>query len=86
MLATLQTVMGKKSMNKEYRTILMSYINSVLQAKKMLKQNIISAEDYAEILSMLEKTHKITKRSSYYGVDYIYERIKEITSHWGEST
>ena len=62
-------------MDNGYRANLESYLASMLQAKKMLSQGILTPEDYAKIDTIIAKKYGISSCSLYRGIDLIYIEI-----------
>ena len=71
-------------MNKEYRSRLEAYLASMIQAKRMLKMEIITQEDYQKIATMMDKKYGISLCSIYHGVDLIYTGFGGNMSHYQE--
>jgi hypothetical protein len=84
----LLTVLGKDvpAMDNGYRANLESYLASMLQAKKMLSQGILTPEDYAKIDTIIAKKYGISSCSLYRGVDLIYSGFNGNMSHYEEVT
>ena len=74
MPATLPTVteVGVCAMNNGYRANLESYLASMLQAKKMLSQGVLTPEDYAKIDTIIAEKYGISSCSLYRGIDLIH--------------
>ena len=69
-------------MNDAYRAKLESYLASILQAKKMLSQGILTQEDYAKIDAIIAKKYGISSCSLYRGIDLIYSGFNGNMSHY----
>ena len=52
-----------RKMVEEYRTNLCNYIRSMTYYKKMLDDNLISAEEYSEIELVLLKKYQLSPKS-----------------------
>ena len=74
MPVTLPTVteVGVFAMNNRYRANLESYLASMLQAKKMLSQGVLTPEDYIKIDTIIAEKYGISSCSLYRGIDLIY--------------
>ena len=59
-------------MNDAYRAKLESYLASMMQAKKMLLQEILTPEDYAKIDTIIAEKYGISSCSLYRGINLIY--------------
>ena len=62
-------------MNEDFRTRLEAYISSMIQAKHLLVQGVISNCDYTKIDTIMAKKYGIDSCNIYQGIDLIYERI-----------
>lgn len=84
MPAILLTVLeeGGAAMNNRYRANLESYLASMLQAKKMLSQGILTPEDYAKIDTIIAEKYGISSCSLYRGVDLIFSGFNGNMSHY----
>ena len=69
-------------MNDAYRAKLESYLASILQAKKMLSQGILTQEDYAKIDTIIAEKYGISSCSLYRGIDLIYSGFNGNMSHY----
>ncbi len=58
-------------MDNGYRTNLESYLASMMQAKKMLSQGVLTPEDYAKIDTITADKYGISSCSLYRGIDLI---------------
>ena len=83
MPATLPTVteVGVCAMNNGYRANLESYLASMLQAKKMLSQGVLTPEDYAKIDTIIAEKYGISSCSLYRGIDLIHRGFNGNMSH-----
>ena len=81
--ATLPTVteVGVCAMNNRYRANLESYLASMLQAKKMLSQGILTPEDYIKIDTIIAEKYGISSCSLYRGIDLIHRGFNGNMSH-----
>ena len=68
-------------MDNGYRANLESYLASMLQAKKMLSQGIISSDDYAKIDTIIAEKYVISSCSLYRGIDLIHRGFNGNMSH-----
>ena len=59
------------AMDNGYRTNLESYLASMMQAKKMLSQGVLTPEDYAKIDTITADKYGISSCSLYRGIDLI---------------
>ena len=73
-------------MDDGYRANLESYLTSMLQAKKMLSQGILTPEDYAKIDTIIAEKYRISSCSLYRGVDLIYSGFNGKMSYYEEVT
>jgi len=73
MSATLPTVTERSvsAMDNGYRTNLESYLASMMQAKKMLSEGILTPEDYAKIDTIIADKYGVSSCSLYRGIDLI---------------
>ena len=69
-------------MNDAYRAKLESYLASMMQAKKMLLQKILTPEDYARIDTIIAEKYGISSCSLYRGIDLIYSGFNGNMSHY----
>ena len=69
-------------MNDAYRAKLENYLASILQAKKMLLQGILTPEDYAKIDTIIAEKYGISSCSLYRGIDLIYSGFNGNMSHY----
>ena len=83
MPATLPTVTKRSvsAMNERYRANLESYLASMLQAKKMLSQGVLTPEDYAKIDTIIAEKYGISSCSLYRGIDLIHRGFNGNMSH-----
>ena len=84
--AILQTVTERSepAMNERYRANLESYLASMLQAKKMLSQGVLTPEDYAKIDTIIAKKYGISSCSIYRENDFIKAAFRGNMSHYKE--
>jgi hypothetical protein len=68
-------------MNERYRANLESYLASMLQAKKMLSQGVLTPEDYAKIDTIIAEKYGISSCSLYRGIDLIHRGFNGNMSH-----
>ncbi len=68
-------------MDERYRANLESYLASMLQAKKMLSQGVISSDDYAKIDTIIAEKYGISSCSLYRGIDLIPGALNGNMSH-----
>ena len=68
-------------MNNGYRANLESYLASMLQAKKMLSQGILTPEDYIKIDTIIAEKYGISSCSLYRGIDLIHRGFNGNMSH-----
>lgn len=73
------------TMNKDYNANLEQYLASMLKAKQMLSQRIITAEDYNRIDTIVAEKYGISSCSIYRGFDLIYTGLYGNMSHGKES-
>lgn len=71
-------------MTEAYRAQLESYLNTMLQAKKMLSMGILSEEDYAKIDTIFAEKYGISSCSLYRGIDLLYGNTRGTMSHYPE--
>ena len=71
-------------MTKEYRTRLEQYLSSMMQAKQMLSQGIITQEDYAKIDTIIAAKYGLESCNLYRGIDLIYKEVRGNMSHHEE--
>lgn len=71
-------------MNKDYHANLERYLASMLQAKRMLIQGIITTDDYNRIDTIIAEKYGISSCSIYRGFDLIYNAINGNMSHGKE--
>lgn len=62
---------GVSALTTEYRANLECYIASMLQAKRMLGQGILTSADYADVENVIAKKYGIPKHSLYREIDLI---------------
>ena len=68
-------------MDERYRTKLESYLASMLQAKNMLSQGVISSDDYIKIDTIIAEKYGISSCSLYRGIDLIHRDFNGNMSH-----
>ena len=71
-------------MTDEYRAQLEQYLSSMMQAKQMLSQGIITQEDYAKIDTIIAAKYGLESCNIYRGIDLIYKDIRGNMSHYEE--
>ena len=83
MFAILLTVTKRSvsAMDERYRTKLESYLASMIQAKKMLSQGVISSDDYIKIDTIIAEKYGISSCSLYRGIDLIHRDFNGNMSH-----
>lgn len=74
------------AMDNGYRANLESYLASMLQAKKMLSQGVLTPEDYAKIDTIIADKYGISSCSLYRGIDLIYNGFNGNMSYYEEVT
>ena len=65
----------------EYRKRLEQYISSMIQAKRLLKDGIISENDFTEIDTILAEKYGLSSCNIYRGIDLIYKDNRGNMSH-----
>ena len=68
-------------MDEGYRANLESYLASMMQAKKMLSQGVISSDDYIKIDTIIAEKYGISSCSLYRGIDLIHRDFNGNMSH-----
>ena len=68
-------------MDEGYRSKLESYLASMIQAKKMLSQGVISSDDYIKIDTIIADKYGISSCSLYRGIDLIHRDFNGNMSH-----
>ena len=68
-------------MDEGYRSKLESYLASMMQAKKMLSQGIVSSDDYIKIDTIIAEKYGISSCSLYRGIDLIHRGFNGNMSH-----
>ena len=68
-------------MDEGYRSKLESYLASMMQAKKMLSQGVISSDDYIKIDTIIAEKYGISSCSLYRGIDLIHRDFNGNMSH-----
>ena len=68
-------------MDNGYRANLESYLASMIQAKKMLSQGVISSDDYIKIDTIIAEKYGISSCSLYRGIDLIHRGFNGNMSH-----
>ena len=68
-------------MDEGYRSKLESYLASMIQAKKMLSQGVISSDDYIKIDTIIAEKYGISSCSLYRGIDLIHRDFNGNMSH-----
>ena len=68
-------------MDEGYRSKLESYLASMIQAKKMLSQGVISSDDYIKIDTIIAEKYGISSCSLYRGIDLIHRGFNGNMSH-----
>ena len=68
-------------MDNGYRANLESYLASMLQAKNMLSQGVISSDDYIKIDTIIAEKYGISSCSLYRGIDLIHRGFNGNMSH-----
>ena len=83
MSAILLTVTKRSvsAMDEGYRSKLESYLASMIQAKKMLSQGVISSDDYIKIDTIIAEKYGISSCSLYRGIDLIHRDFNGNMSH-----
>jgi len=73
-------------MTKDYRSRLERYLATMLQAKRMFTQGIISPEDYVKIDAIIAGKYGLGSRNLYRGINLIYQETVGNMSHHREAT
>jgi len=73
-------------MTDEYRSRLEQYLTSMLHARQMLAQGIISVEDYAKIDTIIAAKYGLESCNLYRGIDLLYKEVRGNMSHYEEVT
>ena len=73
-------------MDERYRANLESYLASMMQAKKMLSQGILTSEDYDKIDTIIADKYGVSSCSLYRGIDLIYNNFNGNMSYYEEVT
>ena len=68
-------------MDEGYRANLESYLASMMQAKKMLSNGVISSDDYIKIDTIIAEKYGISSCSLYRGIDLIHRDFNGNMSH-----
>lgn len=71
-------------MTEAYRKRLESYLNTMLQAKRMLSEGILREEDYTKIDTIFAEKYGISSCSLYRGIDLLYGDTGGTMSHYRE--
>lgn len=71
-------------MTEEYRTRLELYLSSMMQAKQMLSQDIITQEDYVKIDTIIAAKYGLESCNLYRGIDLLYKEVRGNMSHYEE--
>ncbi len=69
-------------MTKEYRTRLEQYLSSMMQAKQMLSQGIITQEDYVKIDTIIAAKYGLESCNLYRGIDLLYSEVRGNMPHY----
>ena len=69
------------AMGEVYRSKLESYLASMIQAKKMHSQGVISSDDYIKIDTIIAEKYGISSCSLYRGIDLIHRGFNGNMSH-----
>ena len=68
-------------MSEEYRARLEQYLSSMIQAKQMLAEGIISLEDYTKIDTILAQKYGLESCNLYRGIDLLYAETNGTMPH-----
>ena len=73
-------------MTDDYRSRLEQYLSSMIQAKQMLSQGIISPQDYAGIDTIIAEKYGLESCNLYRGINLLYDEVGGTMSHYEEVT